>query len=231
MFMNHFSMSLLQRALLITCLLLTANSAYAVFRDWEQWDKDDVSEVIDLYWLSSQEELEHRKRLAALMRQWLLPHERLLEVGSGSGLVYHQLVPNVLPNDAYVGVDISDTMLDIATKRFPEAVFIKGDAYALPFLDSSFDIVAAFEVFGHIGDIKKPIMEMFRTTSRLVIFSVWVGPKTKVEREVIKNSVFIHTTFSHEDVMKAIDNALQTESYTVHAEPLPGDKVAYIIHR
>ena len=113
--------------------------------------------------------------LAALVKKWALPNDRFLEIGCGSGLVYNQLVPEILQNHAYIGVDISQTMLAIAMRRFKDAVFIKDDLYALSFPDHSFEIVAAFEVFGHLGDIEQPIREMFRTTSRLMIFTVWTG--------------------------------------------------------
>ena len=212
-------------------LLILATFLHASGRDWEQWDKGNVSEVIDAYWTASKEELEHRKILAALTQKWFLPDGRFLEIGCGSGLVYHALVPAIFPNQAYVGVDISQTMLDIATKRFSEGVFVKDDVYALSFPDNAFEVVAAFEVFGHLGDIQKPIGEMFRVASRRVIFTVWTASKTRVEQEVIQDAVFIHTTFSHEDVMQAIENALESKSYDVHTEPLSKGTVAYIIQK
>lgn len=217
--------------LIAACLIFVANGLSATPRYWEQWDKDDVSQIIDTYWLASKDEIEHRKALAVLTKQWALPYDRFLEIGCGSGLVYNQLVPAILPNSSYVGVDISENMLDIATKRYPEGIFIKDDLYALSFADNSFEIVAAFEVFGHIGDIEKPIMEMFRTTSRLMIFTVWSGDKTKIGQEVINHTAFIHMTYSQEDIMKAIDNALKDKPHTVYTQPLSEDKIAYIIRK
>lgn len=217
--------------LVSTFLIFTVNSAQASDREWEQWDKDNVSQIIDNFWLSSYEELEHRKKLSALTKQWIFQNDHLLEIGCGSGLVYNALVPDVLPNHAYVGIDISETMLDIATKRYPNGMFKKDDLYALSFPDNSFEMVVAFEVFGHLPDISKPIKEMFRTSSRTIIFTVWTGPSTKLEQEVIENAVFIHTTFSHIDVVKAINTALETEFYYLHTQQLPGNKTAYIIHK
>lgn len=219
-------------ALITACISLTTTSkGYASERDWEQWDKDNVSEIIDAYWLGSKEEINHRKVLAALTQKWTLPEDHLLEVGCGSGLVYSVLVPHIFPNSNYVGIDISDKMLDIATKRFPEGLFIKDDVYNLSLSDRSFEMVVAFEVFGHIADIKKPISEMFRTTSRLMIFTVWTGPQTKIEHEVFGDTVFIHTIFSHEDIMQAISDVLKSKIYEVFTEILPGNKVAYIIRK
>jgi len=109
--------------------------------------------------------------------------------------------------------------------------FSKGDLYALSFPDNSFEVVVAFEVFGHIADIEQPIREMFRTASRSMIFTVWTGSKTKVDQEVIESSTFIRTTFAQEDLLKAIDNALKSKPHEVHIQPISKDKAAYIIHK
>lgn len=201
------------------------------YRDWEQWDRENVAQIIDSYWLGSPDEREHRKRLSSLVKQWISPSDRFLEVGCGSGLVYHQLVPDVIPNSSYVGVDISEAMLEIASDRFQDGTFFKNDLYGLTFPDRAFEIVAAFEVFGHIGDIEKPIQEMFRTASRLMIFTVWTGPETKITHEIIGHSVFIHKTFSEMDLMRNIDQALEGQQYTISKQPLSAGITAYIIDR
>lgn len=201
------------------------------YRDWEQWDRQGVAQIIDSYWLASQDEVDHRKRLAALVKQWALPRDRFLEAGCGSGLIYNQLVPAILPNSSYTGVDISETMLEIAKNRFKEGTFVKGDLYDLPFSDNSFDIVAAFEVFGHIGDIEKPILEMFRTASRVMIFTAWTALEPKMELEIIGDSVFLHNIFSHENIMKAIEKALNSKLYKIATQPISSRITAYIIQK
>jgi SAM-dependent methyltransferase len=215
--------------LILSCLLSLTTDSFS--RDWEQWDRGRVAEVIDAYWLASPNEIDHRKALAALVKQWILPNERFLEIGCGSGLVYKQLVPSVLPNFAYVGIDNSKAMLNLAHARSPEGNFFKDDLYGLSFPDNFFEVTAAFEVFGHIDDIEKPIAEMFRTASRLMIFTVWTGPNTKVEQENIESSVFIRTTFSLRDVLSAIERALRLKPYAVHVHLLSHDKTAFIIDK
>ncbi len=200
-------------------------------RDWEQWDRGHVAEIIDTYWLKSQNEIAHREDLAALVKQWVMPDDRLLEIGSGSGLVYNQLVPHILSNHAYVGIDISESMLNIAHNRFPEGNFFKDDLYSLSFPDNSFELTCAFEVFGHINGIEKPIVEMFRVSSRFMIFTVWTGLETKAEQECIENSVFIRTIFSEADVVSAIENALKFKPHVVYTHPLSNDKTAFIIQK
>lgn len=214
----------------VLAILLFTQSLFGE-RSWELWDKNHVSNTIDTYWLSSPEEMEHRNTLAKLTQAWLLPNDRFLEIGCGSGLVYNSLVPAILSNHAYTGVDISEKMLAIASKRFPEGVFMKDDLYGLSFPDNSFEVVAAFEVFGHIDEIETPIREMFRTTSRTMIFTVWTGPQTKMEQEIIDNIVFRHKTFANADVVKSVERALEGTNYKLQTETLPGGKMAYIIQK
>ena len=200
-------------------------------REWEQWDHENVSQTIDDYWLSSTEEITHRQTLANLLSQWVQPDDLFLEIGCGSGLVYEQIVPDVIPNRGYVGVDISEKMLEIASNRFPEAIFIKDDLYHLSFPNETFDVTVALEVFGHIGEIVKPISEMFRTSSRLIIFTVWSSPETIVSQEVIDQFVFLHVSYSHQDVMDSIANALNGQFYSVSTQKLSGEITAYIIQK
>ncbi len=201
------------------------------YRDWEQWDRQGTCQIIDAYWLSSQEEKDHRRSLAVLIKQQILPNGQFLEVGCGSGLIYKQLVPAIMPNSSYTGIDISETMLEIARKRFKKGEFLKDDLYSLSFPDNSFDTVAAFEVFGHIGDIEKPIQEMFRTTSRLMIFTVWTALETQISHEIIGNSIFLHKIFSREDILKTIEKALIGRHYITSEQPLSKGITAYIIHK
>jgi ubiquinone/menaquinone biosynthesis C-methylase UbiE len=217
--------------LMTMILSLAANHMHASNRPWEQWNGNNVSQTIDAFWLSSEREIEHRNKLAALTSNWVLPNDRFLEIGCGSGLVYNVLVPDVIPNELYLGVDITDTMLDIARNRFPEGSFAKDDLYDLSFPDNSFDLVVAYEVFGHIGHIKKPIQEMYRTTSRAMIFTVWTGPETKIGHELWENTVFMHTTFTHQDVMNTIESALGNERYEVYTESITEGNTAYIIYK
>lgn len=212
-------------------LLSKQKSKYSPVRHWEQWDKENIAQVIDGYWLASDMELAHREALARLVQQWILVGDRFLEIGCGTGLVYNRLVPDILPNDSYVGVDISKSMLSIANQRFSQGNFFENDLYALTFPDNSFDMVVAFEVFGHIPSIEKPIAEMFRVTTRLFIFTVWTGDNTITEEEVIRDAVFIHTTYSEQDVLKSIHCALKDMSYSVHTQSLVGGKLAYIIEK
>lgn len=198
------------------------------YKDWENWKDDDVTQLIHQYWIQSPYELDHRKTLVQLVKDLYMPHETFLEAGCGTGLIYQQLVPHVMKNQCYIGIDITQNMLDIAHQDYPEGLFLWGDLYRLSFADKSVEIVAAFEVLGHLPHIDIPIREMCRVASRLVLFTVWINHSKSISEERFRNSRFIHIAYSHADVLKIIENVLK-ENYTVKTIPLSKNTAAYII--
>ena len=94
--------------------------------------------------------------------------ERLLEVGSGSGVLCRMLAPSVQPAGFVAGLDISREMCAEA-RRYAQAdqihgglVFHAGAAEALPYADASFDGALAARTLLHVPDPKTVIHEMVR---------------------------------------------------------------------
>jgi ubiquinone/menaquinone biosynthesis C-methylase UbiE len=85
---------------------------------------------------------------------------KLLEIGPGPGYVCIEIA-KLLPEMEVIGLDISDTMIEIAKKNANEhglserIEFKKGDASKMPFEDSSFDFVISG---GSLHHWKKPIL-------------------------------------------------------------------------
>src|SRR2546421_6530723 len=79
----------------------------------------------------------------------LRPGERLLDIGSGPGLLAFEAAAILGPEGAVDGVDPSESMLAIAARRDPAATtaapirFQAADACELPFEDGSFDAAVA----------------------------------------------------------------------------------------
>jgi len=96
------------------------------------------------------------------------PGERLLEVGSGSGVLCRLLAPHVQPNGCIVSVDISPEMTAEARKYAltagisREIAFETGSAEALPYADASFDGAIAARLLLHVSDPEAVIHEMLR---------------------------------------------------------------------
>jgi len=96
------------------------------------------------------------------------PGERLLEVGSGSGLLCRMLSRQLKPQGSIVGLDISPEMTIEARKYAlaegigPEVAFNTGAAEALPYPDASFDGVIAARLLLHAADPEMVIREAKR---------------------------------------------------------------------
>jgi ubiquinone/menaquinone biosynthesis C-methylase UbiE len=96
------------------------------------------------------------------------PSERLLEVGSGSGILCRMLAPCLQPGGQMVGVDISPEMT-IEAQKYALAEEIDGGisfetctAESLPYPDASFDGAIAARLLLHAADPETVIREMKR---------------------------------------------------------------------
>jgi ubiquinone/menaquinone biosynthesis C-methylase UbiE len=112
-----------------------------------------------------------------------LPPASVLDVACGTGFLTQHLVGEV------TGVDQSETMLDIARERCPDATFVRADAFALPFADGSFDRVFTAHFYGHLrtGDREQFIGEARRVAPELVVVDTALRPG--VGREEIHERV------------------------------------------
>ena len=87
-----------------------------------------------------------------------IPSGKVLEVGPGPGYVSLE-VARLLPEAEIVGLDLSETMIEIATRNADEygvsdrVEFRQGDASAMPFEESLFDFVISC---GSLHHWKKP---------------------------------------------------------------------------
>ena len=90
---------------------------------------------------------------------------RTLDVACGTGFLTRHLRGEV------VGLDQSESMLHIARNRIPKVSFVQGDAFSLPFPDSSFDRVLTGHFYGHLQapERQRFLAEAYRVSSELVV--------------------------------------------------------------
>ena len=77
------------------------------------------------------------------------------------------------------GVDLSEKMVNLARKNYPEMDIRTGDAEGLPYKDSSFDVVTINFGVLHFPDAEKAFAEAHRVLKpggRLA-FTAWSGPE------------------------------------------------------
>lgn len=119
--------------------------------------------------------VEQRRRvLEALAPE---PGERILDIGSGPGLLAGELARAVGPNGSVAGIDLSENMLALARElptQQPGApiAFSSADATELPFPAGSFDAVLSTQVYEYVPDMKSALAEarrVLRPGGRLLI--------------------------------------------------------------
>lgn len=87
---------------------------------------------------------------------------KLLDVGCGTG----NLLDNLnIPKEQYVGIDISEEMISVAKKKFPQFIFHQGGMNKLPFKDNEFDILTCmYGTISYSDDLRKVLKEFQRVT-------------------------------------------------------------------
>lgn len=95
--------------------------------------------------------------------------QTLLEIGCSSGY-YSEVLEIGGISLKYSGCDYSASFIELARSYYPDVDFYVCDARALPFKDSSFNIVISGCCILHIREYERAIQEAVRVSSRYVIF-------------------------------------------------------------
>jgi arsenite methyltransferase len=120
------------------------------------------------------------QRRRALIRDALgaQPGERILDIGCGPGFYVAELLEEVGPQGAVVGLDASPQMLAVAANRcarHANAEFREADATSLPVEDGAFDRALCVQVLEYVQDVPSALAEMHRALrpgGRLVVWDV-----------------------------------------------------------
>lgn len=91
--------------------------------------------------------------------------DRVLDVGCGPGFCSAELLSDVGPTGALVGIDTSPTMIDAAARRcegLGNAAFYQGDATQLPVEDRSYDCVVCVQVLEFVPNVPAALAEFSR---------------------------------------------------------------------
>jgi ubiquinone/menaquinone biosynthesis C-methylase UbiE len=113
------------------------------------------------------------------------PEERVLDVGSGTGVVTFKAAARVAAKGKIVGIDLSDGMLRKAREKSAHSgsgglvSFLKMDAEALVFPDGAFDCVLSLYALRHFPRPEAALAEMRRVLrpGGRVVVAVGSGPR------------------------------------------------------
>lgn len=101
----------------------------------------------------------------------ILHPKTILDVGCGEGFTLNRFRKSDIGKDL-MGVDTSETAIELGRKQFPHLNLKKGSAYKLPFKDNTFDLVLCLEVLEHLENPEKALIELTRVSKKYCVISV-----------------------------------------------------------
>jgi arsenite methyltransferase len=108
------------------------------------------------------------QRCQVLKTLELREDERVLDVGSGPGLLAYDMAASVGRDGRVCGIDISEDMLKMSRRRCadqPWTEFQRADATNLPYPDHSFDAAVSTQVYEYVADIPVALAELYRVNA------------------------------------------------------------------
>jgi SAM-dependent methyltransferase len=164
--------------------MLSQSNAPAQFKDFEHsgWELSAVQYDSSFIRLTSQ-------TIPSLLKQVNLSvNEKFLDVATGPGplaAAAKRITDNV------VGIDFSESMLELARTRYPDIEFNSGDAEKLPYAANTFDVVGMNFGLLHLADPEKAIRESVRVldTGGRFAFTVWAPPEEALGFQIVLGAI------------------------------------------
>jgi arsenite methyltransferase len=128
-----------------------------------RFDADDSRRVEAVY--LTQDMVEQRREVLRLLAP--AAGERVLDIGSGPGLLAGELAAAVGPTGRVCGVDVSADMLALARARDLPAgsapvEYLSAEVERLPYPDNTFDLAVSTQVLEYVPDVKAALAEAYR---------------------------------------------------------------------
>ena len=95
----------------------------------------------------------------------LQPGERVLDIGSGPGLLIEEMVPAIAPTGSICGIDVSAPFLALSQKRcahLPQVEIREGDAISIPYGKDEIDVAVSTQVYEYLEDVDGCLRELYR---------------------------------------------------------------------
>lgn len=146
----------------------------------------------------------YHDRLKEIYKFYVVPGQKVLEVGCGQGDLLSSLKPSL-----GVGVDFSGNMIARACKRHPELHFYHSDAHALQ-LNESFDVIILSDLVNDVEDVQKVLEQIKKCSTRstriLINFysKLWEQPLKLAQKLGLATSVLPQNWLTVEDIVNLL---------------------------
>ena len=139
---------------------------------WRHWTADDAKGFLR----TGPEGKKHLSRQTAI--RLLHGMSSVLDVGCGTGVMFELIRDRRLKLD-YLGIDVTDTFLELARKLYPEHRhrFRKMSLYDLPKLRRKFDAVLCRHVLEHLPDYAPAVQSLYSRARKKLILIFYLPPR------------------------------------------------------
>ena len=126
-----------------------------------EFNKEEAEKLLEVYVTSDVV----AQRIEFLEAINLGKGERVLDVGTGPGFLAQAIAETVGTSGSVCGVDISESLLDVARSQNKDTTnieFAYGDASHLPYPDEDFDSVVCTQVLEYVPDVDAALSDIYR---------------------------------------------------------------------
>lgn len=111
----------------------------------------------------------------SIFKDYIKDGDKVLDVGCGNGRILELLKDKKID---YIGIDISEKLVELAKKKYPQNNFLVADTLNLPFPDNNFDKVFSVAVLHAIPSEEfreKALLELKRVLKpgSILLLTVW----------------------------------------------------------
>jgi ubiquinone/menaquinone biosynthesis C-methylase UbiE len=157
--------------------------------------------------------------------------ERVLDIGSGPGLLAYDIAASVGSEGRVCGIDISEDMLTMSRRRCGNqswAEFQRADATKLPYPADSFDAAVSTQVYEYVADVPTALAELHRVIrprGRAVVVdtdygSLVIHTQNEARMELVLSAWNEH--FVHGSLPRILSRQLREAGFVIrHRDVIP----------